>query len=700
MANQLEDSMKEPTHIIIRPPGVNDPQYDGATDKNWLHSFMKSNEPSPLLEGLRKLASYLENTPFSQGTRVGNRMFGTGGEERYQFWPERMIRSAVTLPGDVMSGETSVQSIDPVTGETHTSPQAIERAQDTAGLMGSSTLFRAPTPNTLGSGAMRFYSPVEQAIENATQTKGPLQQWLGFLKNSKNVKPEELSWLGLENAPELQGNITKQQLQDYVNAHKVNLQEVTKGAGNIDKDKLNRIVDDTLDGRVDDFILNEGRDPTPAEVENIRWGIEDEVETYPSDFGINGPKYSDYQLPGGTNYREHLLTLPDRQPDPIDTRGWTAKENPNIRTAGGDKWWEITAPDGKTIPSHGASQEDAIANAVNNLSKRSDISNNYQSSHWDEPNVLAHIRSNERDVEGVPSLHLEEIQSDWHQQGRKKGYNVSAKQEAAEKSELSGLEDKWVETGRAGMTQDEYSRMQELAKKRYNIGVPDAPFKTSWPELALKRMIQLAAQEGKSRISWTPGEAQAARYDLSKQVKEVRFNPEDNHLVVKGTNGQSIYNQKVDPNKLPDLIGKEATDKLIKTEQVGGYHRLEGDGLKVGGEGLKGFYDKMLPKMVEKLGKQYGVKVKQGTTGGKNLLNTWDDGFGYSVGNEKGRVIAAFDTKKEAIDYMKAHSGPSVYYFDIPPELATQATGKGMPLFVGGVPVVPVNGNPFEEERK
>jgi hypothetical protein len=57
-------------------------------------------------------------------------------------------------------------------------------------------------------------------------------------------------------------------------------------------------------------------------------------------------------------------------------------------------------------------------------------------------------------------------------------------------------------------------------------GVPDAPFKTSWPELALKRMIRYAADNGYDRISWDTGATNADRYDLSKQVAEVAYNTE------------------------------------------------------------------------------------------------------------------------------------------------------------------------------
>jgi uncharacterized protein YdaL len=49
-------------------------------------------------------------------------------------------------------------------------------------------------------------------------------------------------------------------------------------------------------------------------------------------------------------------------------------------------------------------------------------------------------------------------------------------------------------------------------------GVPDAPFKTSWHELSLKRAIQEAAEKGYDQIAFTTGKTQAERYDLSKQV--------------------------------------------------------------------------------------------------------------------------------------------------------------------------------------
>jgi hypothetical protein len=47
----------------------------------------------------------------------------------------------------------------------------------------------------------------------------------------------------------------------------------------------------------------------------------------------------------------------------------------------------------------------------------------FRSSHFDQPNILAHVRFNERtDAEGKRVLFIEEIQSDWAQKGKREGF--------------------------------------------------------------------------------------------------------------------------------------------------------------------------------------------------------------------------------------------------------------------------------------
>lgn len=100
--------------------------------------------------------------PSSVAPFVG-RLTGTMGYEREQTWPEKMIRSGTTLPGDVYAGRE--QMWDPETN--HTADRIIERTQDLAGLAGGSS-FAAPAEEaSLRSGVSR---PVRAARESLHDT--------------------------------------------------------------------------------------------------------------------------------------------------------------------------------------------------------------------------------------------------------------------------------------------------------------------------------------------------------------------------------------------------------------------------------------------------------------------------------------------------------------------------------------------------
>ena len=60
----------------------------------------------------------------------------------------------------------------------------------------------------------------------------------------------------------------------------------------------------------------------------------------------------------------------------------------------------------------------------------------FKSSHFDEPNILVHLRMNTRtDANDNKVLFLEEVQSDWGQKGKKEGFRTDEK--PLDKSELS-----------------------------------------------------------------------------------------------------------------------------------------------------------------------------------------------------------------------------------------------------------------------
>jgi hypothetical protein len=138
----------------------------------------------------------------------------------------------------------------------------------------------------------------------------------------------------------------------------------------------------------------------------------------------------------------------------------------------------------------------------------------------------------------------------------------------------------------------------------------------------------MAADEGYDRVAIVPGEEQAKRYDLSNQIDHVKYwGPMDNGLygfsayTKAGEHGPEIKQNNLTPSQIADHLGKEMADKIVghqgKTKKVGEtqYGILSGLNLKVGGEGMKGFYDKIVPDALNKLTKEYGVKVQ--INGGK-----------------------------------------------------------------------------------
>jgi hypothetical protein len=425
-------------------------------------------------------------------------------------------------------------------------------------------------------------------------------------------------------------------------------------------------------------------------------------------------KYEDYTLPGKyTNYREVLTT---HQPNPaivkqLSNGAWTAQDAPNSA-------------------SHvGFTREDAI-NSWRNEQK------NYESSHYDEPNILAHTRLNDRIINGKKTLMVEEIQSDWHQAGRRKGYLTGnpkkelndyesnlptrAREAMKENALKDGLSEKEADdlstsivrnTDFDGMVKylDETDKYKELFNKTINKDklVPDAPFKKNWHELMMKQILNEAVKGNYDAVAFTTGKQQAARYSLSKQIDSLDLIPAEEGVKQFVLNaykdGRKIINKEVNEDELPDLIGKEAAKKLLEQETTK-LHRPEGIAhgnpnvftgrnlsgldLDVGGEGMKGFYDKILPDFVNKYGKKYGIGVKKEhltPPDNDRFMNFKDwavqkdpsinDTFLKHSWNNKD------DLYKEFINTDRR--GDEVHYFDLTDAAKKDIKEKGQPMFAG-----------------
>ena len=360
-----------------------------------------------------------------------------------------------------------------------------------------------------------------------------------------------------------------------------------------------------------------------------------------------------YTLPGGTNYREILLQHPNPQ----------------------DKFT-------------GASGHFAGA-----------------------PNVLASVRAKDRvGPNGEKILHIDELQSDWHQQGREHGYRPPGQSELLTGEPYRMGEDeygiKWSDgsVDDAGYSERYATGLAERGKLTEKV--PDAPFKKNWHEMALKKMIHHAAANGYDSIAITPGAEQAKRYRLSKQVGRVTHmthldNPNKGILFAFDPKGnQIVENHNVFHKDLPRYIGKEGTEKLLRQKpDEHGYRELSDQNLEVGGEGMKGFYDKMIPSFLNQFGKKYGVKVGQvKIPGDPSQRGDASEALGLAgerLADMTPEQATAFNQKLD--DY----NAKTLHHFPITPEMRADVTKNGVPLYAkgGGVEVKPTSYDPNLQRR-
>jgi hypothetical protein len=448
-----------------------------------------------------------------------------------------------------------------------------------------------------------FYSAVERAVQDARQNTAPGQQWAGYLRNQPGVKPEEVETLGLGKLFE-QPTVSKDAVLGEIAANKVNVGEVVKGLPYDASQITMKRVGDGPNAYWESFD-NSGNMITRHPGSMSEAQALNDAQTF-ANIGPQSPtKFSQYTLPGGENYREMLLTLPTQ--DAAKSTRMTELEQKLRNPADYD-----------------TAELFDMRNEYRRLANETRDSGTFKSTHYDEPNILAHVRYNDRVIDGKKTLFVEEVQSDWHQKGKREGYKSEP---STDERELLGLRQKYDPTNQAALSAAEHARMAELenrvgyglANKVRESAVPDAPFKTTWPELAMKRIIREAAEKGYDKVAWTPGSVQADRYDLSKHVDTLHYYPEDHYLVYKRKGDAGWDDVKnIPPAKLADHIGKDAAEKLLATpleehsgDKLGLRHVMSGVDLKVGGEGMKGFYDEILPATVNRLVKKHGGRVMQ-----------------------------------------------------------------------------------------
>lgn len=655
-----------------------------------------------------------------------------------------------------------------------------------------------------------FKSTAKEGLSKLPNNPMTPEAWVKQIteKGGKGTS-QELNWIGLNDF--LQDykkennlkSIPKEVVEQYIADNQIEIVEVTKGGEDVSKEieKLKKLQYRARNNN--DYNLYQ------EQIDKIK-------ET----------KYSDYTLEGGENYREVLLTLPSQESKVKEVR--VRKSDIKIVDSKTVKGRKEVIHNGNTLqefdPKEGERANEGFIYYTNergefSFNRQDLVENNnpkeYKSSHWDEANILSHLRINERTLpNGERVMFIEEIQSDWAQDGKKEGFkdesvleekkgvdkkidqirkevdeiadessNIDLNIESIEmfvkqyelktkdllNEKIEELEERLnnarnnkqytsIETklnplkerlnkkyplvervteseinetredlaslreskkaldkkGNEKANSDEFKELKNKQKEfeeKMTASIPNMPYKKTdqWVGMAMRRVMQMAAQEGFDRVAWVTGEQSADRYDLSKQVdrvevadmldgnRSVYISMKDNsdiQLFVDPKTGKILQStdKGIDGKMLEDVVGKEISNKILnlntEKESV-----ISGEGLKIGGKGMKDFYNSILPKVAKKEAQRFdkeakvedvdvsvGKKAKKGDyTVGKNddgTYNVTETNTGNKVFN--GDYNSAVSEKNRLVDtgFSKQLSIP------ITPKMRMNLNGA-VPLFQG-----------------
>ena len=543
-----------------------------------------------------------------------------------------------------------------------------------------------------------FTSPGQKAAADIAKETIPANKVRSQLEG-RGVNKDELEWTGFnEWIKTKKGEVSKAEIEEFFQQNQIEVREVLRSDKTSDAEFRTLARERTADELELVMSNNEGlynmRDEIQPLIERYREGdgaVREQLDEWFEGYGYDDQNYIDtfyegvygtlrstdipgnvkfgspsWQLPGGENYRELVLMVPPKKVP------WT-KENVVPISAdeaeGGmhiesffpsdkdkvDKFWWFKTPEGKAkrpkilrgteaYPGDTTiSQESALQNVLNT---QPEPKPRYTGGHFEENDVVAHIRFNERvDPDGNKVLFIEEIQSDWAHKGEAEGFYTAGSRAAEKRMGEIGKRQNQISNEISEITRepsytreggDPLLRIAELekenrvlqqeyevvSKKDYGY-VPEGPFVTDthqWTNLALKRMIRWGSDNGFDSIAWVTGKQSAERYKVSKQISKIEYNS-NGVLNAYDKDGSKVITEfDVTPEKLVDYIGKEPANKLLKQEaihatQAGAehitYQTLKGLDLDIGGEYHKLIYDQVLTAQAKKIGKKHGAKVEE-----------------------------------------------------------------------------------------
>lgn len=565
-----------------------------------------------------------------------------------------------------------------------------------------------------------FYSPLRRAMESERlPAKASGEDWLNIIRKAPGAKRDEIEWAGVEQFLEGKKSVTKQEVREYLRENEVKVEEIARGVA------PNALDESREAGRpINESKASRGEPVFPGPSYRLPGGknYRELLLTLPPS-RTSSEGHAALKVAHADAVTQHLNAVESRRRlavemiRKLEDAGYSQLDRSNILlgrdTRASRAFEEGGSPEAGNVELrqlvheywNAADEESATFQARDRAKRaeRGDGAGMFTQGHWSEPNVLAHMRTTDRvDVNGRKTLFLEEVQSDWHQKGRDYGYQGSPEEISRARGELhkaqAAAHDAMKRLGDLGFDStsqalgqvyhdradwkerfdvsdgkfaadaaaiDQWIKADEAFQRIASTKIPRAPFAQTWHELAMRRAVRYAAENGYDQVAWTRGAQQVARYEgaMRAAVDEIEVSPlkdSPGQVAVRASkrrervwSGDLKVEGKTDLAQaqgvtLDDVIGSEMA-RQVRADPWN-THSFAGDDLAIGGKGMTSFYDGMLPAAANKIAKPWGLKV------GEALID---------AGKVKGQTLVA----------------DRVHSLEITPEMRASVLSKGQPRF-------------------
>ena len=454
-----------------------------------------------------------------------------------------------------LSTKISESDVGPLMGERFEDAMSSMGALNRMGPKGKKPPAQA-RPDELG-----FYSAVEESVLNLKRKKGSGDAFINDIMKYPNVTKDEMNWMGLTGFLKGKKSVTAEDIQKYVDANKVQISERQFG-GPIPMEKVQPTMDSMGLGDMPatrDVVENTLRqleagyiDPADLLYElDLQINVEDAALEEMLNAAKSSEFYKEAILEGyGTEsqYKDALINDLYEAITENVLNQWDARPAAYIpySTKGGSNYRDVvfSVPSKKTYSKEldypGASHPPGLYGP------------SFVGGHYGGRNDIAHMRISDHIANtGEKVLLIGEIQSDWIQRGKKKGYYKTDSEKNAKADNIKKLiysleravkklresyspvdisnlsypgQVELLEGFPAAIKEEIVDHRQKIRDLRIELRdldemVPDAPLQDNWYKLALKRALRIAAEGDYDRIAIAPAKEQAQRYPM--------YNPEN-----------------------------------------------------------------------------------------------------------------------------------------------------------------------------